>query len=72
MKGAMIQSKVIDQEQWKEQLIRKQAIDQGVRDGSMSKGRMKDKSKERWVREERWIRQRAMNQGANDGSGNKL
>jgi hypothetical protein len=34
MKGAMIQSKVIDQEQWKEQLIRKQAIDKGVRDGS--------------------------------------
>jgi hypothetical protein len=43
MKGAMIQSKVIDQEQWKEQLIRKQAIDQGVRDGPRSKGQIKDK-----------------------------
>ena len=38
MKGAMIQSKV------KEQLIRKQAIDQGVRDGS------RRNSKERWIR----------------------
>jgi hypothetical protein len=57
MKGAMIQSKVIDQEQWKEQLIRKQTIDQGVRDGSRinrRSGAMKGA--------ERWYNQKAIDQ----------
>ena len=32
-----------------ERLIRKQAMDQGVRDESRSKGCIKDKAKERWM-----------------------
>jgi hypothetical protein len=39
----------------------------GERDGSRSKGRIRDNAKERWIRE-RWMLP-AMDQGISDGSG---
>jgi hypothetical protein len=52
--------KAIDKGQWKERLIRKQAIDQGVRDGSRIHGPGSNERSDRWY--QRWIREQAMDQ----------
>ena len=64
--------KAIDKGQWKERLIRKETIDQGVRDGSRSKGNQgvrdgarinRTGSNERSDRcYQRWIREQAIDQ----------